>query len=132
MKVSTIDMDALAADMRVWGLSADFIYDEDEEGYALHIGKIVDEATGAREVVMAPGFAHTSPDKESRIMAYSDRIFSHQYDTSPTASANRVWIVANSRLEYYKKNTTETLTLIGTNYIPLVNNQYRYHSKGKP
>lgn len=115
MKVPAIDMSALAADMRIWGLSADFIYDDDEEGFVLHIGKVVDETTGFREVSMAPGFTYSSPDKEDRIMAYSDHIFAHQHDTSSTASANRVWIVANSRLQYYKKNSNEHLTLIGGN-----------------
>lgn len=112
MKVPVIDMDALAADMRLWGLNADFIYDEDEEGFVLHIGKVIDENTGAREVSMAPGFTYSSPDKEDRIMAYSNHIYAHQSDTTSTASANRVWIVANSRLEYYKKNSNENLTLI--------------------
>lgn len=113
MKIPAIDMNALAEDMRAWGLNVDFVYDEDEEGFVLHIGKIVDDVTGAREVSMAPGFTYSSEDKEDRIMAYSHHIFAHQHDTTPVASSNRVWVVANSRLEYYKKNSLELLTITG-------------------
>ncbi|MBC9703635.1 MAG: hypothetical protein H9W81_01165 [Enterococcus sp.] len=111
MKVPAIDMNALADDMRKWGLTADFIYDEGEEGYVLHVGHIVDNVTGAREVSMAPGFTHSLPEKSDRIMAYSHHVFAHQHDSGSTASANRVWIIAQSRLEYHKKNSVEFLTI---------------------
>lgn len=114
MKVPVINLSALAEDFRKKGLHAEFIYDADEEGYVLHVGDIVDAEKGVREISMAPGFTHTVAGEEERIIAYPNRVFSQQHDVSPTASASRPWIMANSFLHDYKQNKLEHVTITVT------------------